>query len=336
MQESIITIKDLKGQYRVAVGTIYAINGISLKVNKGEILGLVGESGCGKSTFLKLLMGAVDPPLYYEDGEVIIVGKNGEQYNVYNMTIEDLRRKVNGKLISYVPQFALDALYPCRRIRDFVADMLESHTGKRYSSNDIHEMLKEHLNTLNLDESILDRYPHEFSGGMKQRTVIAISTFLRPSILLLDEPTSALDVVSQRRLIELLLDLYRKRIIETMIISSHDVTVLRQICHKIAVIYGGKLVELAGTETIINDALHPYTRGLIESFLPLEPEIRRKKLVGIPGRPPELLSRPLYCVFYDRCSQAKDICKLKEPPIIESEGNPGHIVACWLYERGSI
>ncbi|MCS7385098.1 MAG: ABC transporter ATP-binding protein [archaeon GB-1867-097] len=332
MGNDVLITKDLRGQYRASFGTIYAVDGISLKVRKGEILGLVGESGCGKSTFLRLLTGVVDPPLYYESGEVIIVGKNGKQYSIYRMQSEELRREVAGKLISYVPQSTFDALNPCQRIRDFIADMLREHTGKKYSSDDIHKMLRDHLSMLGLNENVLDKYPHELSGGMKQRTVVAISTYLKPAILLLDEPTSALDVSSQRRLIELLINLHRKKTIETMIISSHDITVLRQMCDRIAVMYAGKLVELGDTENIIYEPLHPYTKGLINSFLPLEADIRYKKLTGIPGRPPELTSRITHCRFYPRCPYAMEVCKLKEPPILENESN--RFVACWLYEEG--
>lgn len=329
MESEVLITKDLRGQYRASFGTIYAVDGVSIKVKRGEILGLVGESGCGKSTFLKLLTGVIDPPLYYERGEVIIIGKEGERYSIYSMQIDDLRRKVAGKLISYVPQSTFDALNPCQRIRDFIADMLREHTGKKYSSDDIHRMLRGHFNTLGLNEDVLDKYPHELSGGMKQRTVIGISTYLKPAILLLDEPTSALDVSSQRRLIELLVNLHKKKTIETMVISSHDITILRQMCDRIAVMYAGKLVELGDTESIIYDPLHPYTRGLINSFLPLEEDIRYKRLTGIPGRPPELTSRITNCRFYPRCTQAMDVCKLKEPPILENENH--RFVACWLY-----
>jgi len=327
--QSILITKELKGQYKGNFGIVYAVNGVSLEVREGEILGLVGESGCGKSTFMKLLTGMIDPPLYYSSGKVLILGKEGQYYSVYDLTKEELRKKVSGKLISYVPQSSFDALNPSQRIREFIADMLRENTGKKYSSKDIHEMLREHFEKLGLSEDILDRYPHELSGGMKQRTVIAISAYLRPSILLLDEPTSALDVSSQKRVIELLVNLHKEGILETIVISSHDLSVLRQLCDRIGIMYAGKLVEIGDIDTIISDPLHPYTRGLLNSLLPPEKEIRYKKVVGIPGRAPELISPPLNCSFYSRCSQAMEICNLKEPPVFENKEK--HSVACWLY-----
>jgi peptide/nickel transport system ATP-binding protein len=326
--KGILVAKELKGQYKGGFGVVYAVNGVSFEVIKGEVLGLAGESGCGKSTLMRLLTGVIDPPLYYSGGEVLILGKEGQYYSVYNLKEEELRKKVSGKLISYVPQSSFDALNPTQRIREFIADTLRENTGKKYSSKDIHEMLREHFDKLGLSEDVLDRYPHELSGGMKQRTVIAISAYLRPSILLLDEPTSALDVSSQKRLIELLVNLHKEGILETIIISSHDLSVLRQLCDRIGIMYAGKLIEIGDTDTIINDPLHPYTRGLLNSLPPLEKEIRYKKVVGIPGRAPELTSPLLNCSFYSRCPQAMEICSLKEPPVFENEGK--HSVACWL------
>jgi len=330
-KEVILTAKNLKGYYRGPFGIVLAVDGVSISVRRGEILGLAGESGCGKSTFLRLLTGNIDPPLRYEGGKVIIIKNNEEKYDIWSMNTEELRHKVLGKIITYIPQSSFDALNPTLRIRNIVADVLMEHTGRKYSQEEIHNMMDDHLAKLGLDASVLDRYQHELSGGMKQRTVIAISTYLKPSILLLDEPSSALDVSSQKRLIELLINIHRERTVETMIFSSHDLSLLRQLCDRIAIMYAGKISEVANTEDIINDPLHPYTYGLINSLLHLEPSIRGRKLKGIKGRPPDLTSPPKGCRFHPRCPKCMDICKSKEPPIIK-EGN-GRIVSCWIYYK---
>jgi len=327
-RELALTTQDLKGYYRGEFGVVRAVDGVSLPLNKREILGLAGESGCGKSTFLRLLTGTVEPPLRFEAGKVLIIGRKGEKYDVWNMELEELRMKVLGNLITYIPQSSFDALNPTLRIRELIADVLEEREGKRYTSKEIHEILADHFAMLGLEETVLDRYPHELSGGMRQRTVIAISTYLRPSILLLDEPTSALDVSSQRLLIRLLINLYQKEIVGSMIFSTHDIAVLRQLCSKIAIMYAGKIVEVGSTEKIIDDALHPYTKALINSLLPLEPWIKHKRLMGISGKPPDLTSPPPGCRFHPRCPKKMDICEVKEPPVVEEKG---HMVSCWLY-----
>ncbi|MEM1543907.1 MAG: ABC transporter ATP-binding protein [Candidatus Bathyarchaeia archaeon] len=329
MSEYSLIVQDLKGRYYSAVfGVVYAVDGVSFSVKKREILGLAGESGCGKSTLLRLLTGVAEPPLRYEGGNVIIIGNDGREYNIWQMSGEELRREVLGKLISYIPQSVFDALDPTQRIRDFMAMTLEERTGVKYSGEEIRKIVGEHFERLGLSIDVLDRYPHELSGGMRQRAVIAISTYLKPIVLLLDEPTSALDVSSQKRLIELLISFHKDRIIDTIIFASHDITLLRQLCQRIAIMYAGKIVEIANTEDIIYDPLHPYTRGLIESLLPLEETIKKKKIFGIPGAPPILTAPPAGCRFHSRCGQKMDICKIKEPPFIEQDGR---FVSCWLY-----
>jgi len=326
-----LLVKELKGYYKGSFGVVHAVDGVSLSLRRGEILGLAGESGCGKSTLLMLMTGVINPPLYYEGGEVIVFEKNGERYSIWNMSPEELRKNVSGKLIAYVPQSSFDALNPSLKIKEFMADMLREHTGRKYSPEEVKKMALDHFVRLGLDESVLDRYPHEFSGGMKQRVVIGISTYLRPSILLLDEPTSALDVTSQKRLIELLVHLHRKRIIESMILTSHDLALLRQLCDRIVIMYAGKIVEVGDVESIINKPLHPYTSGLINSLLPLESWVRSRKLTGIGGRPPDLTNPPPGCRFHPRCPRAMDICRSKEPPIIR---RGDRLVACWLFYEG--
>jgi peptide/nickel transport system ATP-binding protein len=321
-----IRVQNLKGYYRGSFGVIHAVEDVSLVVRRGDILGLAGESGCGKSTLLKLLIGVPEPPLSYEGGEVKLEG-----YDIWKMDYGTLRKKVLGKCVSYVPQSSCDALNPVLRIRQFIADLLKEQTGHNYSAKEIREMLVSHFASLGLDKRILDLYPHELSGGMKQRSVVAISTYLKPSILLLDEPTSALDVTSQKRLIEMLASLYQEGITKTIVISAHDLAILRQICNRIAIMYAGKIVEVGKMDDVVGDPLHPYTELLINSLMPLERRIKTKKLTALGGRPPDLRVPPQGCRFNPRCPSRMDVCMSKEPSMIEEDER---LVACWLHCGG--
>jgi len=328
MSEFVLKTGDLTGYYRGTFGVVHAVDGVSLTIKKGEILGLAGESGCGKSTFTQLLTGTPVPLLHYESGKVEVEG-----IDIWNTPAEELRKEVKCKLLSYVPQSALNALNPTLRLRKFVADMLRERTGQKCSPNEAREFLAEHFRALNLDEHVLDRYPHELSGGMRQRAVIAISTYAKPSLLLTDEPTSSLDVASQKRLIEMLLSLHRTGMIKSMMISSHDICALRQLCDRIAIMYAGKLVEEGTTDDIINNPVHPYTTLLLDSLLPLEHLSKDEKFKIIEGRPPDLRHPPPGCRFHPRCPQRTDICTFKMPPAVEKDGRS---FSCWLYSKGEL
>lgn len=326
MDEVLLRSQDLKGYYRGTFGVVYAVDGVSLGVKRREILGLAGESGCGKSTFLRLLTGTPFPLLHYEGGKVEIEG-----YDVWSLPEEILRKEVKCKLLSYVPQSSLNALNPVLRLKEFVATMLKERTGRKYSPEEAGEMLADHFNSLGLDKHIIDLYPHELSGGMRQRAVIAISTYAQPSLLLTDEPTSSLDVSSQKKMIMMLLDIHREGIIKSMIISSHDLGMLRQLSHRIAIMYAGRITEVGETEGIIKKPLHPYTELLLNSLLPLERWTKHEILEGIPGRPPDLRYPPPGCRFHPRCPKRMDICMSNKPSLIEKNGR---LVSCWLYSEG--
>lgn len=327
MAQKILETKGLKGYYRAPFGVVQGVDGISLSVYEGDSLGIAGESGCGKSTFIELLTGTPVPLLRYEGGEI-----NVEGYDILHIDPEKLRKEVKCVHLSYVPQSALSSLNPTKRIKEFVADMLKERTGKKYKPDEAKEMIGKHFKRLGLDTKLLDRYPHELSGGQKQRVNIAISTFAEPSILLVDEPTSSLDVSSQRKMVELLVDILRKRIIRSLVAVSHDLGVLRQMCDRLAVMYGGRLVEVGKMDDIVGNPLHPYTKLLLGSLVPLERKIKHKKLKSIPGSPPDLRHPPPGCRFHPRCSECMDICRKKRPPMLEVRGRG---VACWLYGKGS-
>lgn len=327
MTRKILEANDLKGYYRGSFGVVQGVNGVNVSIHEGDRLAIAGESGCGKTTLIELLTGTPEPLLYYEGGEVSVEG-----YDVWHTDPETLRKDVKCKHLSYVPQSSLNALNPTKRIKEFLADMLEERRGKSYAPDEAKEMVGEHFERLGLDKVLLDRYPHELSGGQKQRANIAISTFAEPSLLLVDEPTSSLDVTSQREMVELLVDIHEKGIIDSLICVSHDLGVLRQLCNRLAIMYGGTLVEVGEMDDIVENPLHPYSKLLLRALVPLEREVREKSLKSIPGRPPDLRDPPPGCKFHPRCPECMDICKEERPPEFEVDGRK---IACWLFEEES-
>jgi peptide/nickel transport system ATP-binding protein len=321
MNEDLLVVKDLKGYYRGTFGVVHAVDGVSLKLGEGERVGIAGESGCGKSSFAQLITGTTTPLLHYESGDVIADG-----FNVWKIPPETLRKEVKCERLSYVPQAMLSSLNPVMRVREFIADMLRERTGRKYSVEEASEIAAEHFKKLGLDTRVLDVYPHELSGGMMQRAIIAISTMASPKLLITDEPTSALDVTSQRRMIELMIDIQRKRIIKSLVCISHDLAALNQLCDRIVIMYAGIFVEEGKADDVINRPAHPYTRALMDSLLPLEPATKDKLLSSIGGVVPDLRSPPPGCRFGPRCPKCKERCMTTEPPTIDVKGR---IVKCW-------
>ena len=294
-------------------------------VDSGEVMGLAGESGCGKSTLAQLCSGSPNPLLHYESGKVLVNG-----FDIYKIHPEVFRTEVKACQMSYIPQASMDSLNPVKRIRDFIMDVMRERTNEKSLKEEVFKMAGDHLEELGLDRRVIDRYPHELSGGMKQRVVIGISTLYHPKLLMIDEPTSALDVTTQKLVIKSLLDLKKAGIIESMLFISHDITVLGELCDRCAVMYGGKIVEVASMDDITHKSLHPYTSALISSVVSYNPERMGKGgLKSIPGAPPDLRDPPPACRFHPRCEYAMDICQIKEPPL-EAVKKQSH-VACWLY-----
>ena len=294
-------------------------------VDSGEVVGLAGESGCGKSTLAQLCSGSPNPLLHYESGKVLVNG-----FDIYKIDPEVFRTEVKACQMSYIPQASMDSLNPVKRIRDFIMDVMRERTNEKSLKEEVFKMAGDHLEELGLDRCVIDRYPHELSGGMKQRVVIGISTLYHPKLLMIDEPTSALDVTTQKLVIKSLLDLKKAGIIESMLFISHDITVLGELCDRCAVMYGGKIVEVASMDDITHKSLHPYTSALISSVVSYNPERMGKGgLKSIPGAPPDLRDPPPACRFHPRCEYAMDICQIKEPPL-EAVKKQSH-VACWLY-----
>jgi peptide/nickel transport system ATP-binding protein len=319
MGEEILRIKDLRVSYLTRRGEVKAVDGVSLGLYKGEILGIAGESGCGKSTLAAAILRLVKPPGIIKEGKVLYRGKDllklgEEEFRLYRMT-----------KIAYVPQGSMNSLNPVMRIRDQFMDMLKDH-GLKIKKEELEERLREILSSMGLKTSILDRYPHELSGGMKQRTLIALSLIMNPEILIADEPTTALDVVSQRGVMNILRDLKDQRG-TSIILITHDMAVQAELSDRMAIMYAGKIVEVGPTEEIYNEPLHPYTRLLIESIPSLGDKKPRKSIEGIP---PDLVNPPKGCRFHPRCPfYIPGKCDTQEPMLIQISGGRG--VACLLY-----
>jgi peptide/nickel transport system ATP-binding protein len=280
------------------------VDHVSLKVEEGKSLGIAGESGCGKSTLALSLMGYYFPPLHYTSGEIIIDGKN-----ISGMDPDEVRKSILGKEIAYIPQAAMNALNPTRKVINLVEDVIWAHTPK-VSKKEIYDMARERFEILGLPAEVLQKFPVELSGGMKQRTVIAISVILSPKILIADEPSSALDVTSQKMVIKMLLDLMNRSIIKSMIFITHELPLLYNVTDEIMVMYAGQIVERGSAEQTVFDPLHPYAKGLMGSIIVPESGLRDVKLTAIPGVPPNLKNPPSGCRFAARCKYVQPECKV--------------------------
>jgi len=282
----------------------------------GEIMGLAGESGCGKTTLGHSLIRLV-PPMKFIEGRVLL---DNEELPVWDT---ERMNEFRFKRISIIPQYAMNALNPTRKIGKMVSELLES---RGVSSKAVLPELKRRLGLVRLSHDVLDMYPIELSGGMKQRMVMVLSTLLNPSLLIADEITSALDVSTQKAVAEMLVGFRDREIVNSIIVITHDISILYQIADSIMVMYAGQMAEKASTEVIIHTPRHPYTKLLISSLPKVGVKYAEKRLTGIPGSPPLLLNPPVGCRFRERCPVAFEKC-LEVPPFIEIE--KGHFVACW-------
>lgn len=311
-----LTVENLKVYYQTLRGDAKALDGASFSIADGEIMGLAGESGCGKTTLGYSLI-HLTAPKRYVDGAVKLDG--------HDLPIWDTAKMDNYrfKKVSIIPQYAMSALNPTRKIGKMAADLLQAK-GVAYKS--ILPELERRLELVKLPCDVLDMYPIELSGGMKQRMVMVLSTLLNPSLLIADEITSALDVSTQQAVSEMLVEFRDRQFVKSMIVITHDISILYQIADSILVMYAGKLAEKASTQTIIHSPRHPYTKLLISSLPKVGVRCADQRLKGIPGNPPLLLNPPTGCRFRERCPLACEKCK-EEPPFVEVE--PGHQVACW-------
>jgi peptide/nickel transport system ATP-binding protein len=299
-----LEVNELTTKYITRFGEdVYAVDHVSLKVEEGKSLGIAGESGCGKSTLALSLMGYYFSPLHYTSGTILIDGQN-----ITGMRPDDVRKTILGREIAYIPQAAMNALNPTQKVINFIEDVIQAHDPE-VSKKEIYELAKERFEILGLPADVLQKYAVELSGGMKQRTVIAVSVILSPRVLIADEPSSALDVTSQKMVIKMLRDLMEKGLIKSMIFITHELPLLYNVTDDIMVMYAGQIVEKASAKQAVFDPLHPYSKGLMGSIIVPEKGLRDAKLTAIPGVPPNLKKPPAGCRFAERCKYVKPECR---------------------------
>lgn len=320
--DPVLTIDDLRVYFDTSRGVVKAVDGVSFTLRKGERFGLVGESGSGKSTTILGVMRMVQEPGRIAGGSITLHADDAE-VDLISLSPEAMRRRRLSD-ISLIPQGSMNSLNPVRRIADHFRDSIQAHDrSMRISAIDAR--MEELLRMVGLKPSVGRLYPHELSGGMKQRVCIALSICLSPRVIIADEPTSALDVVVQRRVMQTLATV-QERVGASVILVGHDMGLLAQFVDRLGVMYAGKLVEVGPIREIFANPLHPYTRLLIESLPTLE---QRGVFHGVPGLPPSLLNPPEGCLFAPRCPSRMDICTQQVPPLIEVE--PDHWAACHLH-----
>lgn len=320
--EVVLDVRGLRVSYYTPYGPARAVNGVSFALRRGEAFGLVGESGSGKSTIALALLQLIKPPGRIEGGQVFLDGRD-----LLSLSDEDMRR-VRLAEIALITQGAMNSLNPVMRIRDQILDAWKDH-GETISRADADTRIHDLLRWVGLRPEVARMYPHELSGGMKQRAVIAIAISLRPKVIIADEPTSALDVVVQRQIMQTLRRIQRD-LGAAVILIGHDMGLMAQFVDRLGVMYAGKLVEVSPVRETFRDPLHPYTQLLIASL----PSLAKKGVLqGIPGLPPSLLDPLPGCPFHPRCPFVMERCRV-EVPLLERK-RPNRLVACHLYDRAA-
>lgn len=312
----LLDVKDLVMHYTTKMGDVQAVDGVSFTVEEGQAFGLVGESGCGKTSVAICLLRLLPENARILGGQILFDGKD-----LVRLPEEEMR-KVRWKGISMIFQAAMNSLNPVYRVGDQIIEAMQEHMP--ISRNEARSRVAELYRLVGMDPELMDRYPHEYSGGMKQRAVIAMALSCDPKLIIADEPTTALDVIVQDRILHRI-DEIRKQLNMAMMYISHDIAVIAEVSDVIGVMYAGWLVELADAVTIFKRPAHPYTIALMLAFPSIKGE--RRPLVHLGGEPPNLLAPPSGCRFHPRCRFATAVCQTQEPRYEEVEA--GHFVACW-------
>lgn len=307
-----LEVENLTTRYHTSKGQVHALDDVNFSLDKDESIGIAGESACGKSTLGLSIIRMIQ-------GGKIVSGKiNLDGESILDLTESDFNHNYRWKKIAMVFQGAMNSLDPVYTIKQQFVEILKQHKYEEDSDN----LILNAIHSVNLDESVLKKYPHELSGGMKQRVIIAMALLLKPKLVIADEPTTALDVLIQAQIINLLKKLKKDGM--SIMLITHDLAILSEIADKIGIMYGGKMIEFGSSEAIYKNPKHPYTKGLLESI----PTLHGGKPKFIKGNPPDLLSPKEGCKFIDRCPEAMEKCK-KDPPRFKTDSG---YVMCWLYE----
>ena len=316
----VLQVQGLTTHYRTMRGWVRAAENVSFDVAEGEALGIAGESGCGKSTVALSLLKILPQGGVIRKGKILFEGRD-----LVPLSEEEMR-KIRWKGISIVFQGAMNALNPVIKVGEQIAEAIKTHE-KDVSGSDVKDRVAKLLETVGIEPSRADNYPHEYSGGMRQRALIAMALAVNPTLLIGDEPGTALDVIVAAQTLKLLKEL-KDKLGLSMILISHDLSIIAETCEKVAIMYAGKIVEYGDAVSVFKNPLHPYTQGLIKAFPSIKgPKVR---LTSIPGQPPDLLNPPSACRFHPRCPYIMDVCKIEEPLLLE-HGEKLHRAACHLY-----
>ena len=318
---ALLDVKNLTMHYTTKMGDVHAVDDVSFTIEPGEAIGLVGESGCGKTSIALTLLRLLPDNAKFLGGSVLFEG-----VDLVRIPEEEMR-KIRWRGISMIFQAAMNSLNPVYRVGDQIIEAIQTHFPITYQ--EARKRVAELFNLVGLAPELMDRYPHEYSGGMKQRAVIAMALACSPKLVIADEPTTALDVIVQDRILRRI-DEVRKELNMAMMYISHDIAVIAEVSQRIGVMYAGNLVEFADTVTIFKNPAHPYTIALMSAFPSIKGE--KRKLQGLPGEPPDLLRPPSGCRFHPRCPYATSVCT--ESPPEYREIHPHHYVACWHPQVG--
>ena len=333
--QPVLEIRNLSVDYGLGDQAVRAVQNVDLTLHRGEVLGLAGESGSGKSTLAYGLTRLLPPPGVVSGGQVIYHPREGEPVDVLRLSDAGLRQ-FRWAETSIVFQGAMNSLNPVYKVSTQLTDVLAAHEPSMGKAERI-SRARELLTLVGISPDRMDSYPHQLSGGMRQRVMIGMALALEPQLVIMDEPTTALDVVMQRQILRQLVGL-RERLGFSVLFITHDLSLLVEFSDRIAIMYGGRIVEQAPADRLYRDPLHPYSDGLLHAFPPLRGE--RRELTGIPGSPPDLRSMPTGCAFHPRCPKAFDPCRSDLPrlgaPVDPADPTPGQerSVACWLHPTG--
>ena len=319
MAAPLLQVEDLTMHYATREGWVKAVDGVSFTLARGESLGLVGESGCGKTSAALCLLRVLPDNARILRGRMLLDGTD------LGSLREEEVQQYRWRRIAMVFQAAMSSLNPVTRVGEQIVETIQAH--ERVSAEEAQQRVAHLFQVVGLEPSLVERYPHELSGGMKQRAVIAMALACRPDVLIADEPTTALDVIVQHRVLQALQEV-QQRLGTAMVFISHDIGIIARVCSRVAVMYAGKIVEMADTRELFERPRHPYTRALIAAF----PRLRgpKRELASLPGDPPDLVAPPRGCRFHPRCAYATAVCREQEPRLEALEGaGAGHLAACW-------